>query len=131
MDGGNAEVGYAAENIVSSKLLSLGFLNTLMPYAHSFDILLSGGVRVDVKSSHPMNKSKTASSLYNFNTGTYRKGSYCDFLILVLLDTRDFFVVPVGEAKGIIRFCWPGKSSKWLKYHNRFDLLKGVKSDGG
>jgi hypothetical protein len=126
--GGWKKVGADIEQVVFEKLLSLGFENTLMPHNHIFDILLDNGKSIDVKSADPGTISKT-SPVYSFSTGVYRKGNYCDFLILVLRDVNEYFVVPTEEAEGIIRFCWPkpsrGRKSKWLQYHNSFDLLKG------
>jgi hypothetical protein len=128
IDGGYAKIGADTEVVVSKKLFSLGIGNKLMPHMHTFDILLDNGIKIDVKSSNPMPMSRL-SPMYNFATGVYRKGHYCDFLILFLQDAKEFFVVPDREITGIIRFCWPesdyGKKSKWLDYHNRFDLLKG------
>jgi hypothetical protein len=125
--GGGQKAGAEMEDLVSKKLHSIGIDNTLMPHQHPFDILLQNGKRVDVKSTDPAAISRN-SPIYSFTTGTYRKGNYCDFLILVLRDVTEYFVVPIDDAKGIIRFCWPetsfGKKSKWLRYHNRFDLLK-------
>lgn len=130
VEGGSIKIGYEAENLASKKLFSIDIKHTLTPTSHSFDILLENGSRVDVKSSNPMNSSKCVSPEYTFKTGKYTKGDYCDFLILVLRDVKEFFVVPTKKAGGIIRFCWPGpdhgKRSKWLEYYNRFDLLKGL-----
>lgn len=131
IDGGSLQVGTESEVTVSKKLHDLGFKNELMPHFHPFDILLDNGITVDVKSSDPMTSSKTISPCYTFNTKKAVKGNYCDFLILYLRDAKECFVVPMKEAGNIIRFCFPegslrtnNKVSKWLKYHNRFDLLK-------
>lgn len=128
LDLGDVKKGYETENIVSQKLLSLGIKNTLMPNFHPFDMLLDNGLKVDVKSSNPISCS-VKTSQYSFRTRKYEKGNYCDFFILYLIDVKEFFVVPDSVAGGIIRFAFPeaihGRKSKWLQYHNRFDLLKG------
>lgn len=123
------DFGLENQNIVSKKLSGLGISNKQMPWRHTFDILLSNGIKVDVKSSSP-GYYTTNSPMYTFPTKKGKKGNYCDFLVLVTDDSKEFFVVPIKICKGIIRFCFPittrrgGFQSRWIQYYNRFDLLQ-------
>jgi transcriptional regulator with XRE-family HTH domain len=126
-------LGTKAEETVSTKLAREGIGNKLMPHHHSFDILLSNGKRVDVKSRinksiPPSAKHRQITAQWKFDCRKSKKGDYADFFILYLWETGDFFIVP-NEAVGtcLIAFAWPAthRASKWHQYHNRFDLLKG------
>jgi hypothetical protein len=130
--GGSAGTGYSFESAVSKKLNEWGIEHSLMPNNHPFDIQTKDGGRLDVKARTVSENSSRETPMYNFNLNQKKRGRYADFFILVISNGKnDFFVIPASETKlnTPIRFCWPpankGAESKWLQYHNRFDLLKG------
>lgn len=131
IEGGFLKIGTEMEDFVSSKLSSLKIQHKLMSHFHSFDILLSNGLRVDVKTAMPLKSITRDTPTYSFNLHQETRGRYTDFFICVLYDTKDMFVIPAEETRITntpVRFSFPepnhGKKSKWHKYHDRFDLLK-------
>jgi len=131
--GGAAKQGEEVEELVSKKLTSLGIKNKLMPYGNQFDIITDDGIMIDVKSTSvkTFTSNKQKSDLYYFKTKKDKRGDYCDYFIFYIILTNDFFVIPnfeVPYSNGVY-ITWPclhkKQTSKWPKYHNRFDLLKG------
>lgn len=123
----NRAQGMRIENIVSEKLKRMGIENTQMGTLHPFDILLSDGKRVDVKSSAtPIKPPSSRYGYYVFDTRQKKKGSYCDFFILVVHETMDMYIIPAPQAPaGQIRIASPRKKkSKFDKFLNNYDLMK-------
>ena len=126
--GGTALLGRDAENYVSGVLNNKGIKHKLMPYRHRFDILLENGKTADVKSTYVLSTPDSRKhSVYVF----HKQGGIkqADFYICIIMKTKDVFVIPhqdVPKASMIV-FPWPPKMnrSKYGKYHNRFDLLRG------
>lgn len=122
--------GSLFEEYVSLKLSDMGIHNTLMAYRHPFDILLNNGLRLDVKSCKHSKGLTVKTKMYSFNLRLDKKPKdYCDYIICVLVESRDIFVIPLSECRNShVRFSFPtpniGRVSKWAQYHNRFDLLK-------
>ena len=130
IEGGALQIGTEMEEYVSRLLTQKGIAHKLMPHHHTFDILIGKNIRVDVKSARPLSRAQAPT--YSFNTSQDQRGKYADFFICITSDTKEVFVIPANETRGNatpIRFAFPeadyGRKSKWLKYHNRFDLLKG------
>lgn len=133
INGGSAERGAVMEEWVSKLMTGLGIGNKLMPHIHPYDIELSNGLRVDVKSCRPL-KASIDTPLYSFNVRSrhHRHNKQTDMFVLVAENEagkREVFIVPkesLHSSNTPIRFCWPPSKrvSKWHQYHNRFDLLK-------
>ncbi len=113
---------------VSKLLNSKGIEHEPTPLRHPYDLRLANGLRVEVLSASPMHPFPNL-SMYSFNTRQDVKGRFCDFFACVMSDTLNVFVIPahLTRVNSPIRFCFPkdyGKISKWVQYHNRFDLLE-------
>jgi hypothetical protein len=130
IEGGSQKKGQDAERYISDKLKNMRIRNKLMPVGHPFDILVFNKLRVDVKACYHGNQYKNLlNPRYHFNIDSNRRGKYCDFLIFVIWESKDCFVIPfdkVGYNKNNVFFCWPTarpEIGKYQKYHNRWDLL--------
>jgi len=130
--GGNAKLGYDAEEFVSKVLTENGIQNKLTN-SRPVDIILDNGLNIEVKSRSKSQFTKTSKNFYYFPLARDIVKGSADFYILVI--NEDCFVIPSHDvpAHGGIGFVWPkttskrGKFSNWTEYHNRFDLLKGVR----
>lgn len=129
--GGTSKKGSMAELLVSKKLVAQGITHELMTYHHPYDILLDNGLRVEVKASSPEAHPGVTSPYYKFNTGATWKEDYTDFVVFILLDTEEVFVVPFSRLKGraAFAFVWPKAGNRGPKldmneYHNRWNLLR-------
>jgi hypothetical protein len=123
--------GVIAEEKISKKLAADGIENKLMPYGHPFDILLGNGKRVEVKTAFSVSKTSPAmvSAQYRFHVRKKEKGTHCDFYVLYIEPTNEFFIVPNSEINSVdhIYITSPKPKRSWGKYHqfkDRFDLLK-------
>jgi hypothetical protein len=134
--GSPADKGEIAERKISILLADMGIENTLMPTGYSYDILVQGHTRVDVKSANPLTHPKNPRTIhpqYEFQVRDAHKRQDVDFYVLLTADTNDAFIVPVDKVPGSqthIIFCWPGprqhsSGSNWQQYHNRWDLITG------
>jgi DNA-binding CsgD family transcriptional regulator len=131
ISGGTSKIGADSENYVSLVLKNNGIKHELMHHSHPFDVLLSNGKKADIKSS--ANKINPPSALgnpyYVFNVRKEQK-KLLDFYILLIIPTKDIFIIPAKNVNSSIHLVWPPvkfkrfKTSKWTKYHNKFDLLK-------
>ena len=128
--GGTSKKGSEAEMLVSQKLSGYGIGHKLMGYHSVYDIQLDNGLRVEVKSSSCGKHKEIISPYYKFNTGAGYKGDYTDFIIFVLLDTKEIFVVPFSKVKSTSQVCfvWPKTIQRHHaldigQYLNRFDFL--------
>jgi hypothetical protein len=133
-DGSANWRGHEAEEYISDKLNHMGIQNELMPLHSPYDIKLSSGVKVEIKSAftdfEPGKGQK--STVYKFRVSKNTRGNYFDFLICYIQPTGDFFVIPgdkIGKIESLY-ITWPASkqgAGKWHEFHNRFDLLKGGK----
>lgn len=120
----------AAERLVSQKLNELNIGNKLMPTGHPFDILLDSGIKIDVKFTGKR-RSKTKWGNRRLMWGIGVKRNHADFFICVTPE-KDMFIIPVEitpAATTFIIFTYPkyerrGRISRYIKYKDRFDLLK-------
>lgn len=134
--GGWVKRGQEFEEKASKILLQHGVVNKLMPHISSYDIETSSGLRVDVKSVS-FNLSTMASQKYIspvYSVPHIRSGKYCDFLFVFVPDGQGdytYFVIPSFELLNLsessrIRIPYPQlgrRTSKWMKYHKRVDLI--------
>ena len=129
---GNAKLGYDAEEFVSKVLTDNGIPNKLTN-SRPIDIILDNGLKLEVKSRSKSQPTKTSKNFYYFPLIRDVVKGTADFYILVI--NEDCFVIPSSDVPGHggIGFVWPkttskqGRFSNWTEYHNRVDLLKGVK----
>ena len=124
------KLGIGAEATVLDKLNSLGLKAKPARGHMPYDILLSDGRRVEVKTRFfTSKKTSDGRPVYDFilcGTGV-DPHDRADFFICVIID--EFFVIPTEnlDHRGHISIQWPTghmKRSKWAMYHNQFDLLK-------
>jgi hypothetical protein len=125
--------GILAEEWTSQHLTEAGIENQLQNFRADYDILALGNVRIDVKSSSPLNCTTTTSPMYSFQ---HRNLKNVDLYICIAWDTKDIFVFPREEmerTREFKRFVWPSKSDKVNKhnqqYHNRLDLIWQVHNE--
>lgn len=129
--GGGIKINADHVNYVSNLLKLKGIEHELTKARHPYDLHLENGLRVEVLSASPMSHIFPGLNMYNFNTRQEIKGRFCDYFACVTTDTLNVFIVPARLTRltSPIRFCFPkdyGRISKWLQYHNRFDLLDTV-----
>lgn len=125
--------GILAEEWASQYLIDAGIDNQLQNFRADYDILALGNVRIDIKSSNPLNGTKQISPMYSFQ---HRNLKNVDLYICIAWDTKDVFVFPRTEmerTQEFKRFIWPSKSSKINKrngqYLNRLDLIWQVHNE--
>lgn len=116
--------GTAVEDTVSALLHQHGIANELMPHFHAYDILLSNGKTIDVKSAHSI-MNPPSSIGYPYYHFPVRKADYCDYFIFVVVPEEQYYVVPAWDVKPENRITTgTRKTPKWRKYLERWDLLK-------
>jgi DNA-binding XRE family transcriptional regulator len=130
--GSLVEKGMDVEYFISQLLLKNGIENKLMPGSRPFDILLSDGRRVEVKSRHMTNTIRKGKKVYHFNLPKNRTAKeHAEFFILVT--PEDIFFIPssvIPDKKKGISFLYPegfskaGHKTNYWKYRGRVDLLK-------
>lgn len=130
MDGGNAETGEIGEREVSDKLTSIGIQNTLMPAGHPFDILLDGGIKIDVKSAtvDRFYNKKAIHKTFKFQVQKSMGDKYCDFFVCLVVPFHAMFVIPwelvQGKTSLYLTYPVPQRNWSWIyQYESRFDLL--------
>lgn len=131
-NGKQERVGKKGERIISEKLREMGLENNLMADGAPFDILLSNGLRIDVKTAfqkyNPPSMKTLTKGIYHFDTSTaHGRNTQSDFYICYLIEFDVCFVVPRRETRNsMIAFTYPPgqKKSKYHQYEGRFDLLK-------
>jgi len=134
-------IGKAGELRVMSELLLRGFFPSLMLEISEADIILTNGIRIQVKSSF-LHHSKTAKNYYSFSfrgwkrdiTGKRKQEKHelknVDFIILWAIKDNIFFIIPAEKIRR--RYSWSigyahlsqRKKKSWLlEYENKWDLL--------
>lgn len=126
--------GCAWEEWAADRLEQLGHEVELQRHGSPFDILVNGQCKVDVKAASstmpPSQKDKLINPRYRFVTRKSEDKEACDFFIFITKDTEEAFIVPYDDLpmpKENVIFCWPTARptmSKYLKYHERWDLIK-------
>lgn len=124
--------GQEYEELALAILLEHGIESELMPTRHSFDLLVRGRIRVDVKHSNFDAQSMKSQACVSptFPISNMKCGKDCDFFIVFIPhgDNHAIFVIPASEVTTErIRVVYPQmgfKSSKWTQWKDRFDLLK-------
>lgn len=127
IEDGALKNGTDIEILISNKLNAMGIENELMPHHHPFDILMSNGKRIDVKSTNKkIFISKTKAEYYNFKTEKTRRGNYTDYFIMYIVPEDLCLVVPFDDApKDMLHFNYPvERNGKFTKFINNFEVLK-------
>ena len=121
--------GFAIEDFVS-KILSDNGIENSQTNSKPFDIVLSNGIKIEVKSRHKPEKHRTSKNFYFFPLARALKNNP-DFFILVVVRSKkkNVFIIPSSEIAdhGGVGFVFPPNKmshNKWIDFENRFDLLK-------
>lgn len=125
--------GTSVELAACERIRLLGFDCIMMKFAHPFDLLVNGALRIDVKSAYrewAPPSIRNSSKFYRFSVGSVEKRNKSDLQIFVIVPTNSWFIIPTNEidiSGSFVTFAWPLKTSssksKWRGYHNRFDLI--------
>lgn len=136
--------GTIGEGIAANKIQQAGFVVVDMnerSKLHPFDLLISGNIRADVKTSHLYKNhwvftltcrpeiGLSTSHYIRLPNGRMRKKytESCDFLMFIgfIEDSAELFIVPASEVREdqqtVSIHREPGH--RWWEYHDRFDLL--------
>jgi predicted DNA-binding protein YlxM (UPF0122 family) len=133
----NCSVGVGAnwEEWVAQQIGSKGMNCELMPVRTSYDILVEGKIRIDVKSAKNSASLANVSPVYRFRVRKRKDRTHADFYICVISETKDLFIIPSNIVRPDlhqIAFTYPdsgyhvyqNKEPNWRQYHNRWDLLE-------
>jgi len=144
------KIGKAAELRVASELLFHGFVPSLTLENSEIDIILTNGIRIQVKGS-TLTTWKGAAPRYVFNFKGWKRDENgvrrfekhnlknIDFVILWAIEDNLFFIFPVGEIRKRYSYSigfTPRTRTKrrgkncdlFMKYENKWNLLN---SKGG
>lgn len=127
--------GYLWENKIIALLIGLGFAAEGMPLHHPFDILISGKLRVDVKSTERIFVSNPAAKTKYLRFAIGAKKAACDVYICV--DARnasspEYYIIPSNELRGnphALHIRSSSNSKSWQSpnyttFKNRWDILE-------
>jgi hypothetical protein len=132
----NLLLGKAGELRVASELLLRGHEIFLSSVDSGTDIILSKGVRIQVKAANPFNNGN-GRYRFGFKSCDKKNGKYhahalkdVDFVILWPASTDEFFIVPASEIRGRISLCIrlhegkrPYPLGKYSQYRNKWEIL--------
>ena len=137
----NLAIGKAGELRVASELLLRG-IDVYLPCGDfGIDLILQNGLKIQVKTANKSRHGKY--QYYTFNFHSWRKvGKHyiphnledIDFIVLWLLGTERFFIIPASQIRGKysvrlgqVRSDYVKehnrKESQYLKYENKWELL--------
>lgn len=116
-------IGKELENVAEIILTNKGFSVEKMTQNHSFDLLVNGSVKIDVKASH-LYKGETG-DYYTFNLGS--KNHSCDFFMLMELennnDVKRVMIVPAVVVMKIKQISVGAMRSKYHIFTNCYDYI--------
>lgn len=115
--------GKKYEEIMMNKLVGMGFSVERMSTRHSYDLLVSPGIKIDVKASR-LYKGPNG-NFYSFNLE--KKFATCDIFILVCTDDDGSiereYVIPSVFAINNTQISIGEGDSKYSKFINKWNLL--------